>query len=129
MDKDNWDDFASKHALHTLYEAKKNGPEDLPMNEDNAKMGSYLEVKEKEQMDTLKTCQDETILMEAWDKLNEILLCELIMFNCRRCGEVSKMKFAEYKQSCKATKLRQYEEYENLTKTIRTIMKCFMSFP
>ncbi|XP_023182580.1 uncharacterized protein LOC111606694 [Xiphophorus maculatus] len=74
-------------SLETLNEAKWNAPQLIPFAEDVRKMHQYLDTKRMECQRNLK----EEAVKKNWAELAKITLCEVIIFNRRREGEVSKM--------------------------------------
>ncbi|XP_037837861.1 uncharacterized protein LOC112451075 [Kryptolebias marmoratus] len=82
-----WSECVSSHALRTLNEAKWNAPQLIPFAEDVRKMHQYLDTKRVECQRNLK----EEAVKKNWAELAKITLCEVIIFNRRREGEVSKM--------------------------------------
>ncbi|XP_027866475.1 uncharacterized protein LOC114148944 isoform X2 [Xiphophorus couchianus] len=82
-----WSECVSSHALRTLNEAKWNAPQLIPFAEDVRKMHQYLDTKRMECQRNLK----EEAVKKNWAELAKITLCEVIIFNRRREGEVSKM--------------------------------------
>ncbi|XP_026234162.1 uncharacterized protein LOC113174397 isoform X2 [Anabas testudineus] len=70
-----------------LTEAKWNAPQLLPFAEDVKKMHQYLDIKRVECQTKLK----DELRRKHWVELAKITLCDVILFNRRREGEVSKM--------------------------------------
>ena len=92
-----WETEISTHALRTLYQYKRNNPEVLPTMADVVSLTKYLEIKGKTQ--TLELCASITQfndLKRAWELLNEIVVYQIILFNRRRQGEVSKMTMEDF---------------------------------
>lgn len=82
-----WSECISSKALRNLTEAKWNTPQLLPFTEDVKKMHQYLNIQRTECHTKLK----EEPNKKHWAELAKITLCEVIIFNRRREGEVSKM--------------------------------------
>ncbi|XP_030604910.1 uncharacterized protein LOC115793884 [Archocentrus centrarchus] len=82
-----WSECVSSYALRTLNEAKWNAPQLIPFADDVRKMHQYLDTKRIECQRNLK----EEAVKKNWAELAKITLCEVIIFNRRREGEVSKM--------------------------------------
>ncbi|KAL3971540.1 a disintegrin and metalloproteinase with thrombospondin motifs 2 [Sarotherodon galilaeus] len=82
-----WSECISSKALRNLSEAKWNTPQLLPFTEDVKKMHQYLNIRRTECHTKLK----EEPNKKHWAELAKITLCEVIIFNRRREGEVSKM--------------------------------------
>lgn len=82
-----WSECVSSKALRNLSEAKWNTPQLLPFVEDVKKMHQYLNIRRTECHTKLK----EEPNKKHWAELAKITLCEVILFNRRREGEVSKI--------------------------------------
>ena len=82
-----WSECVSSLALRNMNEAKWNVPQLLPFAEDVKKMHQYLD---SQRTDCHKKLQEEEA-KKRWVELAKITLCEVIIFNRRREGEVSKM--------------------------------------
>ena len=87
-----WNECVSSQALRTLSEAKWNAPQLLPFAEDVKKMHQYLVIKRK----ACQTNLEEEQTKKHWAELAKTTLCEVILFNRRREGEVSKMSLAAF---------------------------------
>lgn len=87
-----WNEFVSASALKTLNEAKWNSPELLPFTEDVKKLHMHL--------GNQTTLYQEKLKLEKspknWSNLAQVTLCDVIVFNRRRAGEVSKMRLNSY---------------------------------
>jgi integrase len=93
----NWSEEISSNALKTLDEAKRNSTKSvLPLAEDVKLLGNYLKAEACRVSKILleAKCADE--IVQAWSSLSEITLCQTILFNRRRAGEVSKMTLKDY---------------------------------
>ncbi|XP_070820041.1 uncharacterized protein [Chaetodon trifascialis] len=87
-----WDVCVSSRALQTLKEGKWNTPQLLPFTEDVKNMHLYLDKCRQEYRNRLESDQSKT----NWSKLASLTLCEVILFNRRREGEVSKMLLSAF---------------------------------
>ncbi|XP_051722771.1 uncharacterized protein LOC127497959 isoform X2 [Ctenopharyngodon idella] len=87
-----WNEFVSSSALKTLNEAKWNSPELLPFTEDVKKMHMHLSNQTELYQEKLKREKSQ----KNWSNLAQITLCDVIVFNRRRAGEVSKMRLNSY---------------------------------
>ncbi|XP_034545081.1 uncharacterized protein LOC117816825 isoform X3 [Notolabrus celidotus] len=76
-----------RKALRNLSEAKWNAPQLLPFAEDVKKMHEHLNVQRKDCQTKLQQEPNK----KHWAELAKMTLCEVILFNRRREGEVSKM--------------------------------------
>ncbi|XP_034545080.1 uncharacterized protein LOC117816825 isoform X2 [Notolabrus celidotus] len=82
-----WNECVSSQALRNLSEAKWNAPQLLPFAEDVKKMHEHLNVQRKDCQTKLQQEPNK----KHWAELAKMTLCEVILFNRRREGEVSKM--------------------------------------
>ncbi|KAK2859737.1 hypothetical protein Q5P01_004357 [Channa striata] len=82
-----WSECVSSKALRNLSEAKWNTPQLLPFAEDVRKMHQHLTIQRTQCQSKLQ----EEPSKKHWAELAKITLCEVILFNRRREGEVSKM--------------------------------------
>ncbi|XP_024121096.1 uncharacterized protein LOC112142076 isoform X1 [Oryzias melastigma] len=82
-----WSEVVSSQALRNMSEAKWNAPQLLPFAEDVKKMHEYISMQRKECQTNLEVDPSK----KHWADLAKITLCEIIIFNRRREGEVSKM--------------------------------------
>lgn len=89
-----WNECVSACALKNLRESTWNKPELLPFTEDVKKMHLHLNAKRKEFQSNLMLEQTP----KNWSNLARATLCEVILFNRRRAGEVSKMSLDSYLQ-------------------------------
>lgn len=105
----NWTVEVSANALRTLHDRKRNKPRILPLTDDIKKLSKYLintgndlviQLKKIEGSTKSSKCPD---LDRKWSMLNEILLTQIMLFNRRRQGEVSKIKLADYRKQCSNT--------------------------
>ncbi|XP_076011575.1 uncharacterized protein LOC143004514 [Genypterus blacodes] len=87
-----WDVCVSSRALQTLEEGKWNTPQLLPFTEDVKKMHMHIENCRPEYQSRLKNDPQK----KNWSKLANLTLCEVILFNRRREGEVSKMPLSAF---------------------------------
>lgn len=79
-------------ALQTLKEGKLNATQLLPFTEDVKKMHIYLRKCREEYQGDIKNNPDK----RNWTGLATVTLCQVILFNCRREGEVSKMQLSAF---------------------------------
>ncbi|KAE8277669.1 hypothetical protein D5F01_LYC24330 [Larimichthys crocea] len=87
-----WDVCVSSRALQTLKEVKWNTPQLLPFTEDVKNMHMHLEKCREECQKNLKNNPHK----KTWTKLAIVTLAEVILFNRRREGEVSKMPLGAF---------------------------------
>ncbi|XP_029942329.1 uncharacterized protein LOC115384133 isoform X4 [Salarias fasciatus] len=79
-------------ALQTLRESKWNTPQLLPFTEDVKTMHRHLEKCREEYQEHLKNSPNK----KNWTRLATVTLAEVILFNRRREGEVSKMPLSAF---------------------------------
>ncbi len=82
-----WSECVSSQALRNLSEAKWNSPQLLPFTDDVKTMHQYLDSQSKE----YQTKLEEQPNIKNWSELAKVILCQVILFNRRREGEVSMM--------------------------------------
>ncbi|KAL7385829.1 hypothetical protein ABVT39_000841 [Epinephelus coioides] len=87
-----WNEQISAASLRTLQESKWNAPRLLPFTKDVQTLHSYLDVQQQLSHSKLST---ETS-PQTWTQLAKITLTQVILFNRRRAGEVSKMPLSAY---------------------------------
>lgn len=87
-----WNECVSSKALRNLSEAKWNAPQLLPFAEDVKKMHKHLKEQRKHFLPKLEKEPNK----KNWAELAKITLCDVILFNRRREGEVSKMSLNAY---------------------------------
>ena len=89
----------SVHALRTLHQQKKNKVKATTLADDVVKLQKYLKEMGQQQVLILqKPESSKEEILEAWSKLNKVVLTSLICFNRRRQGETSKMTLADYQE-------------------------------
>ena len=88
-----WSQQVSIHASRTLYMNKKNCSNMLPLTEDISKLSNHI--RNEIELAT-KKMKHEKDIGHYWDRLCELTLVSVILFNRRRQGEVSKMKVEEF---------------------------------
>lgn len=87
-----WNEMISSAAYRTLEEKKWNKPKLIPLAEDVKKMHMYMTDKQKQYYGQLL---DEKI-SRNWSNLAKVTLAQIILFNRRREGEVSKMHLESF---------------------------------
>lgn len=91
-----WDSEFTSNALRNLNELQKNKVKLLPLTEDVAKLSNFLKREIYESYRCLSTDNENCV---AYQQLQKLILAMIILFNRRRCGEVSKMKLEDYHSS------------------------------
>lgn len=87
-----WSTHVSSNALKTLYRRKWNNPQILPLSEDIKKLHDHLKCLEEVNKKALINHPSQ----KSWSELSQITLTQLIIFNRRREGEVSRMEVNSY---------------------------------
>lgn len=87
-----WCELVSHSALNTLSEKKFNKPSTLPFTRDVQLLHTHLEKTSKSAFDKLKT----TPCPQSYADLAKGTLAQIIIFNRRRAGEVSKMRLKNF---------------------------------
>ncbi|XP_026134601.1 uncharacterized protein LOC113112899 isoform X3 [Carassius auratus] len=87
-----WNELISAASLRTLQESKWNTPLLLPFTKDVQTLHSYLDVQQQDLYSKLST----EVSPQTWAKLAKVILAQVILFNRRRAGEVSKMTLSAY---------------------------------
>ncbi|KAK7877383.1 hypothetical protein WMY93_031899, partial [Mugilogobius chulae] len=87
-----WSELVSHNALSTLREAKYNKPLTLPFTEDVKKLNKHLE--QAAENATAKLTEEANARNYA--QLAKVSLTQIIVFNRRRAGEVSKMRLKNF---------------------------------
>ncbi|KAI3364057.1 hypothetical protein L3Q82_010889 [Scortum barcoo] len=89
-----WTGQVSHTALATLSKSKFNKPPTIPFTEDVQLLHKYLEGKLADAIENLKEHQSP----QAYAELARVTLAQIILFNRRRAGEVSKMTLESFKK-------------------------------
>ncbi|KAM9699286.1 uncharacterized protein ACNS7B_008355 [Menidia menidia] len=87
-----WNEMISSASLRTLQESKWNAPLLLPFTKDVQMLHSYLDVQQQHLYDKLMTMTSP----QTWAELAKVTLTQVILFNRRRAGEVSKMPLSAF---------------------------------
>ncbi|KAG1925842.1 hypothetical protein F2P79_025262 [Pimephales promelas] len=87
-----WNEMISAASLRTLQESKWNTPLLLPFTKDVQTLHSYLDVQQQDLHGKLSI----EASPHTWAKLAKVILAQVILFNRRRAGEVSKMTLSSY---------------------------------
>ncbi|XP_057716910.1 uncharacterized protein LOC130931819 isoform X2 [Corythoichthys intestinalis] len=87
-----WNENISAASLRTLHESRWNQPQLLPFTKDVQTLHCYLDEKQKHFSAKLST----EISAQSWSQLAKVTLTQVILFNRRRAGEVSKMPMTAY---------------------------------
>ncbi|KAG9275033.1 hypothetical protein AMEX_G9507, partial [Astyanax mexicanus] len=90
-----WNELISAASLRTLKESKWNAPQLLPFTKDVQTLHAYLNMQQQQCQNKLSTQTS----AETWGQLARVLLTQVILFNRRRAGEVSKMPLSAYTAS------------------------------
>jgi len=91
-----WSETIARQALGTLQSKKRNKVNLLPLSSDVKKLNSYLNNTSDDCLKKLSDTSHPCIVEEVWRRLAEVTLANIITFNRRRQGEVSKMTVEDY---------------------------------
>ena len=98
---DEWNDEVSGGARRTLKRRKVNKTLLLPVASDVMKLNAHLQEVQKGSMASVQSPgKDDDSFSVAFRQLASTLLAQLILFNRRRPGEVSKLEIARYVENC-----------------------------
>ena len=97
---DEWNDEASGGARRTLQRRKANRPLDLPLASDITKLNAHLHEVQQLSMACVSNAVKDDNFQSAFKHLGSSVLAQLILFNRRRPGEVSKLEMATFRQNC-----------------------------
>ncbi|KAK0151593.1 hypothetical protein N1851_007106 [Merluccius polli] len=92
LKENKWDEWVSSHALRNLRESKWNKPLLIPYCEDVVRLHNHIDTERPNYRSNLETAQNK----RNWLSLAKLTLCEVIVFNRRREGEVSKMTLTDF---------------------------------
>jgi hypothetical protein len=107
-----WSDEVSTSALKTLHHKKLNKVTILPLTSDISKMTNHLTMITSRSMDVLASnSSTKDSCSAAWRSLTEATLAQLIMFNRRRVGEVSKMNLGNFQAGLTANRNNDITEH------------------
>lgn len=102
LHKTKWAELVSHGALNTLSDSKYNKPSTLPFTEDVQILHRHLEKSAKMAFFKLK----EGTTLQNYSQLANVTLAQIIVFNRRRSGEVSRMHLKSFNERDK-TKLHE----------------------
>uniref|UniRef100_A0AAV2JNT2 Uncharacterized protein n=1 Tax=Knipowitschia caucasica TaxID=637954 RepID=A0AAV2JNT2_KNICA len=97
-----WCELVSHSALNTLSTLKYNKPSTLPFTEDVRTLHQYLQKSADAAVGSLT----EEATSKTYAELSKVILAQIILFNRRRAGEVSKMLLKSFEERDR-TKLHQ----------------------
>nr|XP_055062226.1 uncharacterized protein LOC129445121 isoform X3 [Misgurnus anguillicaudatus] len=87
-----WNEYISAGAITTLKEAKWNAPQIIPFTQDVKVLHAHLEKKRDKFLSKLKNCPS----ADSYAALAKVTLSQVILFNRRREGEVSRMLLSAF---------------------------------
>ncbi|XP_041666279.1 uncharacterized protein LOC121524831 [Cheilinus undulatus] len=90
--QESWKFDIASQALIQLDQSKWNSPQLLPFTQDVQSLHAQLSEKQQQHLDALK----EEVSPSNWKDLAKVTLAQVILFNRRREGEVSKMPLSVY---------------------------------
>lgn len=88
-----WTSNIASNALRLLSEGNRNKIKLLPLADDVQLLTRYLASHAETACNVL---EQDTGNIEAWSSLRDMTLASLVLFNCRRHGEVSKMTLDDF---------------------------------
>ncbi|XP_034029013.1 uncharacterized protein LOC117512882 [Thalassophryne amazonica] len=89
-----WAGLVSHTALSTLSKSKFNKPSTIPFTKDVQLLHKYLEKKSADALNGLRLHESP----QAYGELARVVLTQIIVFNRRRAGEVSKMTLESFRK-------------------------------
>lgn len=89
-----WNEYISAGAITTLKEAKWNAPQIIPFTQDVKVLHAHLEKKHGDLLSKLRSCPSSA---DSYAALAKVTLSQVILFNRRREGEVSRMLLSAFK--------------------------------
>ncbi|KAM9495718.1 uncharacterized protein Hap1MRO34_020027 isoform 2-T3 [Clarias gariepinus] len=89
-----WAEHISHAALATLSKSKFNKPSTIPFTQDVQLLHQYLEKKSADAFESLKHNESS----QTYAELAKVTLAQVIVFNRRHAGEVSKMMLESFKK-------------------------------
>jgi len=111
-------------ALKTLRDQKINKVTVMPLTRDIAKMSSYLSKTAEDAVADLQSEQSTDEDQEnAWVSLAQACLAQIVMFNRRRSGEVSKMKVSMYRDAVSASRPADSDIHAQLSEVEHTLCR------
>ena len=114
-----WTHEIASHALRSLRLLHQKQAESLPTHKDIIAISTYLKNEAQQQVVALK--QGGSNLKHEWRYLCELTLAQVIIFNRRRQGEVSKMKMEDFLNANPVD----LTDLDYLTKMERSLCKLF----
>lgn len=87
-----WNEKVSKHALETLAKRKFNKPQSIPLTEDVVKLSTTI----KDDLDKLLKSNMSSINEEKHQRLMDLTLARIIIFNKKRSGEAANITVEQY---------------------------------
>ncbi|KTF92489.1 hypothetical protein cypCar_00049226, partial [Cyprinus carpio] len=90
--QESWKFDIASQALTQLNQTKWNSPQILPFTQDVQRLHCYLSEKQQKQLNAL---QEEPSPLN-WKDLAKVTLAQVILFNRRRAGEVSRMSLSAF---------------------------------
>jgi hypothetical protein len=94
-----WTDLVAKAAHRALHEQKRNKTNILPLSSNVQKLHEYLQAQISVCMDQLGHENHMNRTEKNWRTLAELTLAQIIVFNRKRQGEVSKMKLQDFEKA------------------------------
>ncbi|XP_049905141.1 uncharacterized protein LOC126393210 isoform X3 [Epinephelus moara] len=102
-----WGVYMSGHGRRDLREAKFNAPKLLPFTDDVRLLHAHLDKEITQGIKELK----EVVSAANWKRLCEAVLANVILFNRRREGEVSKMELKFFQSRKKSVPIKEVKQH------------------
>ncbi|XP_022111412.1 uncharacterized protein LOC110990638 [Acanthaster planci] len=83
-------------CIQTLHEGRRNNPKLLPLTEDVVTLSRFLKDEVRSREEVLRNSSEPREIQNAWIRLAEIVLTQVIVFNHKRPGEIAKMTLSDY---------------------------------
>jgi len=109
-----WSSEISDAALKTMHANKMNKVTVLPLPRDISKLSSYLTNVVQNSVEQLNSTQVDDC-QTVWLNLAEASLAQIVMFNRRHSGEVSKMKVSTYNDAASLSQHSDSDVHQNLS--------------
>ena len=118
-----WNDEISGSARRLLQTRKMNKPQLLPLAADVAQLTKYLKTVQRDSLSVIEEKAVNAEFCSAFRSLEESILAQLILFNRRRQGEVSKLLMSQISSLAEPTYSQ--DVYTNLSPLEKELVNSF----
>jgi hypothetical protein len=118
-----WESEVSSVALRCLNDRKLNRITVMPLARDISKMSDFLSQLVQNSIDTLSSEDIDGLKHIAFVSLTEATLAQIVLFNRRRAGEVSKMKLIAYNDGVKVSESTVTDVHQHLSPVEKQLCK------